>query len=145
MLHRGNGAGIVQPDAGYAHSPHRGQHRQDQTPGNLSPNTLLFFFHLLFFPHLVVYVLIDHLKHLIGKKRVKLAAFSLFDLPPDKTHPAIGAEILENISELPELAYGARWHHERYDGRGYPDGLQGDEIPISAQVSTISPLCRSFS
>lgn len=51
-----------------------------------------------------------------------------------KTHPAIGAEILENISELPELAYGARWHHERYDGRGYPDHLKGEEIPEMARI-----------
>ncbi len=51
-----------------------------------------------------------------------------------KTHPAIGAEILENISELPELAFGARWHHERYDGRGYPDHLKGEEIPEMARI-----------
>lgn len=51
-----------------------------------------------------------------------------------KTHPVIGAEILENISELPELALGARWHHERYDGKGYPDHLKGDEIPEMARI-----------
>lgn len=51
-----------------------------------------------------------------------------------KLHPAIGAEILENISELPELAFGARWHHERYDGRGYPDHLKGEEIPEMARI-----------
>lgn len=51
-----------------------------------------------------------------------------------KTHPIIGAEILENISEMPELVRGARWHHERYDGRGYPDGLKGDEIPEAARI-----------
>ncbi len=51
-----------------------------------------------------------------------------------KTHPAIGAEILENISELPELALGARWHHERYDGRGYPDHLKGEDIPEMARI-----------
>ena len=46
-----------------------------------------------------------------------------------KTHPAVGAEILSNITDFPELMIGARWHHERYDGRGYPDGLSGDQIP----------------
>lgn len=51
-----------------------------------------------------------------------------------KTHPVIGAEILENISELPELVMGAKWHHERYDGRGYPDGLKGDAIPEMARI-----------
>lgn len=51
-----------------------------------------------------------------------------------KTHSVIGAEILENISELPELVLGARWHHERYDGRGYPDGLKGTEIPEMSRI-----------
>jgi len=51
-----------------------------------------------------------------------------------KTHPVIGAEILKNISEMPEIITGARWHHERYDGRGYPDGLKGEEIPEKARI-----------
>lgn len=51
-----------------------------------------------------------------------------------KTHPIIGAEILQNISELPELVLGARWHHERYDGKGYPDGLKGAEIPEMSRI-----------
>jgi len=51
-----------------------------------------------------------------------------------KTHPVIGAEILKNISELPELVMGAKWHHERYDGKGYPDGLKGEEIPEMARI-----------
>ena len=51
-----------------------------------------------------------------------------------KTHPTIGADILKNIDEIPNIAIGARWHHERYDGRGYPDGLKGDEIPEIARI-----------
>ncbi len=51
-----------------------------------------------------------------------------------KTHPLIGAGILENISEIPEIATGARWHHERYDGKGYPDGLKGKDIPEIARI-----------
>lgn len=51
-----------------------------------------------------------------------------------KSHPAIGAEILGNISELPDISIGAHWHHERYDGRGYPDGLAGIEIPEIARI-----------
>ena len=51
-----------------------------------------------------------------------------------KTHPTIGADILENISELPEIAVGAHWHHERYDGKGYPDQLKGEEIPEIARI-----------
>ncbi len=51
-----------------------------------------------------------------------------------KEHPVIGYEILEKIEELPSLANGARWHHERYDGRGYPDGKKGMEIPEEARI-----------
>ena len=51
-----------------------------------------------------------------------------------KTHPLIGADILENISEIPEIAIGARWHHERYDGKGYPDSLKGKDIPEIARI-----------
>ena len=51
-----------------------------------------------------------------------------------KTHPAIGAEILEKITTIPFIATGAHWHHERYDGRGYPDGLKGDDIPEIARI-----------
>ena len=61
-----------------------------------------------------------------------------------KTHSMLGAKILhdlDNFSEQPLLqtAYEiARWHHERWDGRGYPDGLKGDEIPISAQLVSLA-------
>lgn len=51
-----------------------------------------------------------------------------------KTHPVVGAEILSNISEMPGIETGARWHHERYDGTGYPDGLKGTEIPENARI-----------
>lgn len=51
-----------------------------------------------------------------------------------KTHPAIGGNILREISEIPDIAIGARWHHERYDGKGYPDKLKGDEIPEIARI-----------
>ncbi|MCR4891560.1 MAG: response regulator [Lachnospiraceae bacterium] len=49
-------------------------------------------------------------------------------------HTTVGASILENISEMPEISFGARWHHERYDGRGYPDKLAGMEIPEIARI-----------
>lgn len=51
-----------------------------------------------------------------------------------QSHPAIGAEILGNISELPGISTGAHWHHERYDGTGYPDGLAGEQIPETARI-----------
>ena len=55
-----------------------------------------------------------------------------------KTHPAVGAEILSKISDLPELRVGAHWHHERYDGRGYPDGLAGEKIPEVARIIAVA-------
>ena len=55
-----------------------------------------------------------------------------------KSHPTIGSEILENISELPEISIGARWHHERYDGKGYPDGLKGDDISEIARIISVA-------
>lgn len=55
-----------------------------------------------------------------------------------KRHPVIGAQILQQISEFPQLSVGARWHHERYDGKGYPDGLKGEEIPEVARMLAIA-------
>ncbi len=55
-----------------------------------------------------------------------------------KSHPVIGAEVLQSITEMPNLYFGARWHHERYDGRGYPDGLKGDEIPLEARIIAVA-------
>ncbi len=55
-----------------------------------------------------------------------------------KTHPAVGAEILKKITDLPELVIGANWHHERYDGRGYPDGIAGESIPEMARIIAVA-------
>ena len=55
-----------------------------------------------------------------------------------KTHPVMGDRILKNIRERPKLAVGARWHHERYDGTGYPDGLSGDIIPEEARIIAVA-------
>ena len=55
-----------------------------------------------------------------------------------RKHPEIGAEILAKITEIPDLGTGARWHHERYDGTGYPDGLKGDEIPEEARIIAVA-------
>ena len=51
-----------------------------------------------------------------------------------KTHPVIGSDILKTISSMPEISIGARSHHERFDGRGYPDGLAGENIPWIARI-----------
>ena len=55
-----------------------------------------------------------------------------------KNHPVMGARILKNIKERPHLASGARWHHERYDGTGYPDGLKGNDIPEEARIIAVA-------
>ena len=55
-----------------------------------------------------------------------------------KMHPVMGARILANIKEMPELATGARWHHERYGGGGYPDGLKGQDIPEEARIIAVA-------
>ena len=61
-----------------------------------------------------------------------------------KTHSMLGAKMLHDLDDFAEqpllqTAYEiARWHHERWDGRGYPDGLKGDEIPISAQLVSLA-------
>ena len=61
-----------------------------------------------------------------------------------KQHTIIGARMLDSLEmyhdeEMMKYAYEiCRWHHERYDGKGYPDGLKGEEIPISAQVVSLA-------
>lgn len=55
-----------------------------------------------------------------------------------RQHPAIGSDILKTIKQMPEIMIGARWHHERYDGRGYPDGLKGEEIPEAARIICVA-------
>lgn len=61
-----------------------------------------------------------------------------------KTHTIIGAAILEHLENyqdelMVKVAHEiCRWHHERFDGKGYPDGLKADEIPISAQVVSVA-------
>ena len=55
-----------------------------------------------------------------------------------KTHPVMGSRILEKITEMPKLSVGARWHHERYDGTGYPDGLAGKNILEEARIIAVA-------
>ena len=55
-----------------------------------------------------------------------------------RRHPVTGYEILRKVDDFKEIAVLVRHHHERWDGRGYPDGLAGDEIPISAQIVSIA-------
>lgn len=84
------------------------------------------------------------LLHDIGKIGVPEAIINKPDKLTDeeyatiKQHTVIGAEILQLVEEFPELTIGARYHHERYDGRGYPEGLEGEDIPVYARVIAVA-------
>ncbi len=54
------------------------------------------------------------------------------------SHPRIGGEILKDFSSLPGISEGARYHHERYDGTGYNEGLKGEEIPYFARIICVA-------
>lgn len=55
-----------------------------------------------------------------------------------QTHPVRGAEIVANIEPLRDVAVYIRHHHERHDGRGYPDGLLGDQIPLASRLISVA-------
>lgn len=55
-----------------------------------------------------------------------------------KKHPLIGVSILKPIKELDESILGVKYHHERYDGLGYPDGLKGEQIPLIASIISVA-------
>ncbi len=55
-----------------------------------------------------------------------------------KLHPAIGAEILSRIEQLREMIPAIRWHHEAWNGMGYPDGRKGEQIPLMARIVAVA-------
>ena len=55
-----------------------------------------------------------------------------------KQHTVTGSKILSQITSMRELMYGARYHHERWDGSGYPEGLKGKEIPLNARIIAVA-------
>jgi HD-GYP domain-containing protein (c-di-GMP phosphodiesterase class II) len=61
-----------------------------------------------------------------------------------KEHPVVGDQILANIQPLAHLRPGVRNHHERYDGKGYPDGLVGEDIPLLARVLAVADACDAM-
>lgn len=85
--------------------------------------------------------------HDLGKLRVPLRILAKQErLTEDefevvKSHPSEGAAILEGIPSLRHLTTGARYHHERWDGTGYPEGLKGDHIPLVGQILAV---CDSY-
>jgi ribonuclease P protein subunit RPR2 len=84
------------------------------------------------------------LLHDVGKVAIPDAILYKPDRLTDKEralmeqHPLIGAEIVRGIEFLREGTLVVRSHHERWDGRGYPDGLQGEEIPMAARVFAVA-------
>ena len=55
-----------------------------------------------------------------------------------KKHPAMGANILSAVSMFKDIVNIVRWHHERYDGQGYPDGIRGEAIPLEARIISVA-------
>ena len=55
-----------------------------------------------------------------------------------KQHPSIGAQILQSITEYPYISIGAHFHHERFDGKGYPLGMKGTDIPEIARIISVA-------
>ncbi|MDO8662763.1 MAG: HD-GYP domain-containing protein [Candidatus Omnitrophota bacterium] len=87
---------------------------------------------------------IASLLHDIGKIGVpeqilnKRSSLTLGERNKIKEHPMIGVTILKPIKELEHSLAGIKYHHERPDGRGYPDGLKGDQIPLIASIISVA-------
>ena len=55
-----------------------------------------------------------------------------------KRHTVMGYEIVRQVKQLTEMLPGIRWHHEALNGRGYPDGVKGDELPLMARIIAVA-------
>jgi putative two-component system response regulator len=55
-----------------------------------------------------------------------------------RRHPVVGYEILQPLRTLQDVLPIVRWHHERPNGRGYPDGLSGDDLPLFPQIVAVA-------
>jgi HD-GYP domain-containing protein (c-di-GMP phosphodiesterase class II) len=87
---------------------------------------------------------IASLLHDIGKIGVpesilnKEGALTEEELKKMREHPLVGSVILQPIKELEDAILGVKYHHERYDGSGYPEGLKGDQIPLIAAIISVA-------
>lgn len=87
---------------------------------------------------------ISALLHDIGKIGIPESILNKTDiLTPEERkiiekHPTLGAEILEPINEFKNISLGVKYHHEKYDGTGYPCCLKGDEIPLIAKIISVA-------
>jgi hypothetical protein len=90
------------------------------------------------------------LLHDVGKIGIRtevlqeLGPLSDEDFAHLREHPVIGEGIVSQIGPLTHLCPGVRHHHERYDGRGYPDGLAGEEIPLLARILALADGCDAM-
>lgn len=84
------------------------------------------------------------LLHDVGKIGIEDRVLNKGDVLTDeeyeemKRHAAIGAEIMSSIDQLKEMLPAIRWHHERWNGQGYPDGLVGENIPLIARIVAVA-------
>lgn len=84
------------------------------------------------------------LLHDIGKIGIpetvlnKVEALNADDWVKIKNHPLLGAEILKPIIEMEDAILGVKYHHEHYDGTGYPEGLNGKQIPLIASIISVA-------
>lgn len=84
------------------------------------------------------------LLHDIGKIGIsdavlrKPGELNIHEVETIRNHPLMGYQILSGISELPLVALGAKYHHERFDGKGYPEGLSGTDIPLIARIICVA-------
>jgi HD-GYP domain-containing protein (c-di-GMP phosphodiesterase class II) len=91
-------------------------------------------------PELVRRVRLSGLLHDVGKIGIRDSVLSKPGKLTDeefammKTHPAVGGQILEPVAQLADVVPGVISHHERFDGRGYPRGLKGEEIPLQGRI-----------
>ncbi len=84
------------------------------------------------------------LLHDVGKIGVPISILRKKDKLTDedwkqiRRHPILGEEIISPIAQLKELVLNIRHHHERYDGKGYPDSLKGEEIPLISRILAVA-------
>ena len=92
----------------------------------------------------IMEVYFSALLHDVGKIGIpdniinKEGALTKEEIEAVKMHPVIGNEILQTIKQSPYISIGAHYHHERYDGQGYPDGLKGEKIPEIARIIAVA-------
>jgi len=89
-------------------------------------------------------IMVGAILHDIGKIGIRDSVLSKPEKLTDEEkkifdqHPAIGAKIMNPIEQLEHIIPVIRYHHERYDGKGYPDGLKAGQIPIGARIVAVA-------